>query len=38
MLMVFTDLSTALAIFNEIINFYVRPERNIKGGRMNGNG
>jgi len=38
MLMVFIDLSMSLEIFNEVTKFYARPERNVKGGRMNGNG
>lgn len=38
MLMVFIDLSTVLEIFNDVTMFYVKPERNAKGGRMNGNG
>lgn len=37
-LVVFIDLSMVLEIFNEVTKFYVRPERNVKGGRMKGNG
>lgn len=38
MLIVFMDFSTVLDIFNEVTKFSVRPERNVKEGRTNGNG
>lgn len=38
MLIFSIDLSMVLEILNEVTKFYGRPERNIKGGRMNGNG